>query len=84
MSEYGSEVAAAINNLADAVKVHAAVMATHAAGCHSDSDYRQREMGGVFYEDAKQQFADILKRVGPKRREAMHRYIDGLCKGAKK
>lgn len=84
MPEYEAEVADAINNLADAVRVHAAVTATLAAGCHADTEGRQREMGAVFFEDARQQFADILKKVGPKRREEMHRYIDGLCRGMKR
>ena len=83
MAAYESEVAEAIKHLGDAIMTHARVTAILAAGAHSDSDYRQREMGGVFFEDAKGEFADILRKVGKAKREQMHRYIDGLCRGKK-
>ena len=45
MAAYESEVAEAIKHLGDAIMTHARVTAILAAGAHSDSDYRQREMG---------------------------------------
>lgn len=80
MSEYGSEVANAMDNLADAIRTLAASICTVAAGAHTENPYDQRQMGAVFFEDAKTRFPDVLKKVNKRQREAMDRYISGLVK----
>jgi hypothetical protein len=84
MAEYTSEVAEALNRLADVGELLAGAIFSVAAGAHSDCDYRQREMAGVFYADAKDRFKDVLRKATKADRDKMHRYIDGICKSGKK
>jgi hypothetical protein len=91
MAEYTSQVAEALNRLADvgdriavAGELLAGAIFSVAAGAHSDCDYRQREMAGVFYADAKDRFKDVLRKATKADRDKMHRYIDGICKSGKK
>lgn len=78
-----SEIAEALHRLADVGELIAGGLFAIASGAHSDSDYRQREMAGVFYADAKDRFKDVLRKANKTDREKMHRYIDGICKGKK-
>lgn len=84
MSELPSEFRAGLDNLADAIRTLAGAICHGAAGEHSDSEYRQREMAGVFYADAEQRFGDILRKLEPKKRDEPHRYINAMCKGKAK
>jgi hypothetical protein len=84
MPDVASEVRAGLDNLADAVRMHAGVIASLAASRLANTEGRQREMAAVILQDAKQQFGDVLRRVNKADRDKMHRYIDGLCRGPKK
>lgn len=80
MPEYESAVADAMNNIADAVRTLAGVMAACAAGAHTQNLGDQRNMAGVFFTDAQERFGDVLKKLDPKQRQALEAYIAGLCK----
>lgn len=82
--EIASEVRAGLDNLADAIRTHAAVLASCAAVEHSRDYGDQRNMAMVIYEDASQLFKELNERLDPKRKEQLDAWIDGLCKGKKK
>lgn len=81
MGEYESVVAVAMEYLADAIRTHAAVMASCAASAHVNNPYDQRNMAAVIFTDAQERFADPLKKLNKRQREDLERYIQGLCKG---
>lgn len=81
VSEIASEVREGLDNLADAVRTFAGVMASCAAGMNTESPGYQRQMAGVIYQDAQERFGDVLKKLDEKSRADLHKYIDGLCKG---
>jgi hypothetical protein len=83
VSEYESDVRQGMDNIADAVRTLAGVMASVAAGMHGDTPGRQREMAGVIYADAQERFGDLLKKLDKRKRDELDRWIDGLCKGKK-
>lgn len=56
MSEYASEAAVAIGQLAEAIETMAGVMAWGAAAEHSESHGRQKEMAAVIFHIAQQRF----------------------------
>lgn len=91
VSEFVSEtregmdrIAEAIEFLGDAIKTHAAVMASCAATAHSRDYGDQRNMAMVIYEDAQQLFKELHDRIDPKRKAELDTYIEGLCKGKRK
>jgi len=79
--EYESNVAEAINNLADAVRTCAGVFASIAAAAHTANVGHQRDMAGVIYADAQQRFADVLRRLDKTRQAELEKWLDGLVKG---
>ena len=82
--DVASEVRAGLDNLADAVRTHAAVMASLAAVEHSRDYGDQRNMAMVIFEDARQLFQELHDRIDPKRKQELDSYIEGLCKGKRK
>lgn len=83
MPEYVTETREGMDNIADAIRTLAGVMASVAAGANTKTPSDQRDMAGVFYADAQERFTDVLKKLDPKKREELERFIDGICKGKK-
>ena len=81
VSEIASEVREGLDNLADAVRTFAGVMASCAAGMNTESPGYQRQMAGVIFQDAAERFSDVLKKMDEKDRDTLHKWIDGLCRG---
>lgn len=83
MSEYESQVAQAMNNVADALRTLAAVGASIAATAHTNSPYDQQQFAAVIWTQAQDRFGDVLKKLNKRQREDLERFISGICKGAK-
>jgi hypothetical protein len=81
MPEYVSETREGMENIADSIRTLAGVMASVAAGANTHTPGDQRNMAGVIFADASQRFADVVKKLDPKKREELERFIDGICKG---
>jgi len=79
-----SETREGMDNIADAVRTLAGVMASIAAGMHTDTLGNQRNMAGVIYADAQQRFADVLRKLDPEAQKQLESWLDGLCKGKKR
>jgi hypothetical protein len=80
MPEYVTETREGMDNIADAIRTLAGVMASVAAGMHTDTLGNQRNMAGVIYADAQERFGDILKKLDPKSRKDLETWLQGLCK----
>jgi hypothetical protein len=78
--EIASEVREGLENLADAVRTLAGVMASCAAAAHTDTLGNQRNMAGVIYADAQERFGDVMKKLDEKTQADLHKWLDGLCK----
>ena len=72
------------DNIADAIRTLAGAFCSIAAGAHSDTHGRQREMAAVFYRDSQARFADIIRKMDPKLEQELTDYINGICKGKSK
>ena len=81
VSEIASEVREGLDNLADAVRTFAGVMASCAAGMNTESPGYQRQMAGVIYQDAQERFGDVLKKLDEKTQADLSKWLDGLCRG---
>ena len=75
------DVASAI---ADALTTVAGALCPIAAGAHSDTEGRQREMAAVFFKDAEGQFKDVLRKMDPELQRKLESYIDGICRGKRR
>lgn len=80
MSEFESAVAEAGNNLAEALRTLAGTVASVAAGMHTSTPGDQRNMAMVIFEDAKERFADVHRKLDPKEMKKLEAFIDGICK----
>jgi hypothetical protein len=80
MPEYVSETREGMDNIADAIRTLAGVMASIAAAAHTNTLGNQRNMAGVIFADATERFGDVLKKLDPKNRAELESYIAGLCK----
>jgi hypothetical protein len=78
--EFVSETREGMDNIADAIRTLAGVMASVAAGMHTDTLGNQRNMAGVIYSDAHERFGDVLKKLDPKSQADLQKWLDGLCK----
>ena len=83
-TEYVSQTREGMDNIADAIRTLAGAFCSIAAGAHSDTDGRQREMAAVFYRDSQARFADIIRKMDPKLEQELTDYINGICKGKSK
>ena len=81
MPEYVSETREGMDNIADAVRTLAAVMASIAAGMHTDKLGDQRNMAGVIFADAKERFGDVMRKLDPKKQEELEAWLTAMCKG---
>jgi hypothetical protein len=84
VSAYESEAREGMDNIAEAIRTLAGSFCMIAAGAHSDTEGRQREMGAVFYADATRRFEDIIRKMDPKLERELSDYIEGICKGKQK
>jgi hypothetical protein len=75
-----SELREGMENIADALRTLAGVMASVAAGMHTGTPGDQRNMAGVIYADATERFGDVLKKLEPKKRAELETWLAGLCK----
>ena len=81
MGEYVTETREGMDNIADAIRTLAGVMASVAAGQTTKTPGDQRNMAGVIFADAQERFQDVMKKLDPKKRDELERFIDGICKG---
>ena len=81
--EYVSETREGMDNIADSIRTLAGVMASVAAGQNTKTPGDQRNMAGVIFADAAERFADVMKKLDPRKREELERFIEGICKGKK-
>lgn len=82
MPEYVTETREGMDNIADAIRTLAGVMASVAAGLNENIEPKaQRDMAGVIYADAQERFGDVLKKLDPKKRQELDSWLSGLCKG---
>ena len=84
VSEYESDVRQGMDNIADAVRTLAGVMASVAAGMHTERLGDQRNMAGVIYADAQERFGDIMKKLDRKTKADLDAWLAGLCKSGKR
>lgn len=82
--EYVSETREGMDNIADAVRTLAGVMASVAAGMHTDTTGDQRNMACVIFTDACERFGDVHRKLDPKRQSELESWIDGICRGKRK
>ena len=82
--EYVTETREGMDNIADAIRTLAGVMASVAAGMHTDTLGNQRNMAGVIYADAEERFGDVLKKLDAKSRKDLESWLDGLCKSKRR
>jgi hypothetical protein len=61
--EYVTETREGMDNIADAIRTLAGVMASVAAGTNTKTLGDQRNMAGVIYADAQERFGDVLKKL---------------------
>lgn len=80
MPEFVTETREGMDNIADAIRTLAGVMASVAAGMHTDTLGNQRNMAGVIYADAQERFGDVLKKLDAKSRKDLEAWLAGLCK----
>jgi hypothetical protein len=80
-AEYVTETREGMDNIADAIRTLAGVMASVAAGANTKTPGDQRNMSGVIYADAAERFGDVMKKLDPKKREELETFIAGLCRG---
>jgi hypothetical protein len=78
--EIASEVREGLENLGDAVRTLAGVMASVAAAAHTDTLGNQRNMAGVIFADASERFGDVLKKLDAKSQAELEKWLAGLCK----
>ena len=78
---YESEAREGMDNIADSIRTLAGVMASVAAGQNTKTPGDQRNMAGVIFADAAERFADVMKKLDPRKREELERFIEGICKG---
>ena len=78
---YVTETREGMDNIADAIRTLAGVMASVAAGQTVKTPGDQRNMSGVIFADAQERYADVMHKLDPKKREELERFIDGICKG---
>ena len=83
MPEFEFAATEAMNNIADAIRTLAGVMASIAASPHTNTLPNQRQMAGVIYQDALERFGDVLKKLDDKKRAELETWLDGLCKAKK-
>jgi hypothetical protein len=83
MPEYVSETREGMDNIADAIRTLAGVMASVAAGMHTTGGGNQRNMAGVIFADASERFGDVLKKLDDKGRKDLESWLSGLCKTKK-
>ena len=81
---YVSETREGMDNIADAVRTLAGVMASIAGGMHTETTGEQRDMAGVIYADAHERFGDVLRKLDPKKQEELEQWLNGLCKAKRK
>jgi hypothetical protein len=80
VDEYVSETREGMDNIADAIRTLAGVVASVAAAAHTDTLGNQRNMAGVIFADAQQRFGDVLGKLDDKTRKELEAWIGGLCK----
>lgn len=78
--EFVSETREGMDNIADALRTLAGVMASVAAAAHTDTLGNQRNMAGVIFADAQERFGDVLNKLNEKNQAELQKWIDGLCK----
>lgn len=81
MPEYVSETREGMDNIADAIRTLAGVMASVAAGMNTDTVGDQRNMAGVIYADANDRFGDVLKKLDSKSQKDLEGWLEGLFRG---
>lgn len=79
--EFVSETREGMENIADAIRTFAGVMASVAAGMHTDTPGNQRNMAMVIFEDARERFGDVHRKLDDKSRKELETWLAGLCKG---
>jgi hypothetical protein len=84
MPEFVSETREGMDNIADAIRTHAAVMASIAAAAHTQNPGDQRNMAMVIYTDAQERFADVHRKADPEKLRQLEAWLDGLCKTKRK
>jgi hypothetical protein len=80
MPEYVSETREGMDNIADAIRTLAGVVASVAAAAHTDTLGNQRNMAGVIYADAQQRFGDVMRKLDDKTQKELETWLAGLCK----
>lgn len=80
MAEYVTETREGMDNIADAVRTLAGVMASLSASCHTKTLGDQRNMAAVIFADAAERFGDVHKKLDERSRQELERWIAGLCK----
>ena len=78
-----SELREGLDNIADSIRTLAGVMASCAAAAHTKTVGDQRNMAMVIFEDARERFGDVHKKLDPKAQEQLKSFLDGLCKAKK-
>lgn len=81
VSEYVTETREGMDNIADAVRTLAGVFASVAAGANTRTPADQRNMAMVIFEDAKERFADVHRKLDPQQRQQLEQWLSGLVKG---
>ena len=80
MPEYVTETREGMDNIADAIRTLAGVMASVAAAAHTDTLGNQRNMAGVIFADAQERFGDVFKKLDKQTQSQLESWIAGLCK----
>ena len=83
MSVYVTETREGMDNIADAIRTLAGVMASFSAAHHTNTLGNQRNMAAVIFADAVERFGDVHKKLDEKTRQELERWIQGLCKSKK-
>lgn len=90
VAEYVSEVAEAVHRLCgvaericDIGEHIADGLFAIAAGMNTKDPASQRNMTAVFKSDSIDRYGDVHKKLDPKERERLERFIEGICKGKK-
>jgi hypothetical protein len=80
VAEFVSETREGMDNIADAIRTLAGVMASCAAACHTDTLGNQRNMAGVIYADAQDRFSEVLRKLEPQKQKELDSWLAGLCR----
>jgi len=79
--EYVSETREGMDNIADAVRTAAGALCQIAAGQHTTTPGDQRNFAAVLYEDARTRFAEVTRKMDPKKQAELENWITAICRG---